>query len=517
MYTKRILSVAATVAVMTTGAMAFDFKPMAAGSGTGYIVADVTASPERNASYTEMEANGTAITVTADANMTLSDNSKGDALIYPAFKTGSWDSEIVVRNSQNRAVVAKVVLYAADNSRELLDFDIYLSPYDVFRFNINKDRTLTTSDASFAKVDPTLDTDKYEFITEKTTIGALPDDVDSGYVVIYGMTQARKAGAYHAKHGKLFKDFRTLVNTCRDDDNDATTKASWRTVLGNNSSDIINGTAVDTNVTSPSILVGCETYKMKEDGDYNKSINAMDSNFTSVDEDALFGDVRISSTDGDKRDLLIKATAIDNYTTDNQMMLWVPGEYAAIQDRRLGDEDNNNRTDYNITGIEGDALDFITKTAYYQFDANQGNGANTILVTQPMKRALVMGGDRNDYWKAGSVGKSATANKWGEFSVTATYRDENEKVDVADTGLAVVISPVSGDPDAAYKNELQVFSNPERSETQGDEFKNNTVNGFAIMNLGTNAGLPAIVTQMTGSMVDGEGQINWIYSTTDKD
>jgi hypothetical protein len=134
-----------------------------------------------------------------------------------------------------------------------------------------------------------------------------------------------------------------------------------------------------------------------------------------------------------------------------------------------------------------------------------------------MKRALVMGGDRNDYWKAGGTGKTATANTWGEFSVKSAYRDENEKLDTAATGLSVVTSPVSGDPADAYKNELQVFSNPERTETTGDEFKNNTVNGFAIMTLGTNQGLPAIVTQMTGSMVDGEGQINWIYSTTDKD
>jgi len=504
MNTKKLLSAAAAVAVMTSGAMAFDFT-------TGGVIVDNITTNDKNATYIGGQ--------NADENLTISTNSKGDALIYPAFKTGNWDSEFVVRNAQNNAVVAKVVLYAADNSRELLDFDIYLSPYDVFRFNIAADRTVSTEDGSFALVDPTLATDDSKFITEKTTIGKLADNIDAGYAIIYGMAEANITGAYHEKHTKLFQDFRRLVDVCRDDDNITTTTPSWRTVLGSNSPSVSNGTAIDVNVTAPTVDSNCTFVKMAENGDYNTTyLSKMDSNFTSVGSDTLFGDVRISSTDGDKRDLLIKATALDNYSADNQMMLWVPGEYAAIQDRRIEDNGTGSGySDYNITGLQYDANTFVTKTVYYTFDKNEMKGANTVLLTQPMKRALVMGGDPDNYWKEGSTGKNATQNKWGEFSVSSAYRDENEKLDTAATALQVVISPVSGNPDDAYKNELQVFKDPERTETSADSlFRESKTNGFAIMNLGTSKGLPAIVTQMVGSMVDGEAQANWIYSTTDQ-
>ena len=515
MYTKKLLSAAVAVAVMTSGAMAFDFRT------DGTIVDDITKTRiGQNGQIINNSTNASYIGgQDANTSLKISTNSKGDALIYPAFKTGNWDSELVVRNSQDYAVVAKVVLYASDNSRELMDFDIYLSPYDVFRFKINADRTVTTEDGSFALVDPTLATDDHKFITEKTTIGKLADGVDGGYAIIYGMTQARDKGDYHGNHTKLFKDFRSLVSLCRDNDNNGTNTPSWRDVLGSNSPDISNGTAIRTRVVAPSVPVGCAIAKLGNDKDYNATVNSMDSNFTSVGSDALFGDVRISTTNGDSRDLLIKATALDNYSADNQMLLWVPGEYAAIQDRRMTDTDGDGLSEYNIAGLRNDSTTFITKPVYYTFDKNEKNGANSVIVTQPTKRALVMANDLDGYWNIGVTGKNASNNTWGEFNVRSAYRDENENLDTAATSLQVVISPVSGDPDAAYKNELQVFSNPERTETSANSlFRDSKTNGFAIMNLGVrNRGLPAIVTQMTGSIVGGKAQTNWIYSTTDKD
>ncbi len=48
---------------------------------------------------------------------------------------------------------------------------------------------------------------------------------------------------------------------------------------------------------------------------------------------ALLGEVEISHPEGDKRNLLLPATALKNFTVDNMIMLWTEGEYAAIQDR----------------------------------------------------------------------------------------------------------------------------------------------------------------------------------------
>lgn len=59
---------------------------------------------------------------------------KGDVLIAPMFMTdGGWVSEIKVINTNSTdSAVAKVVFHAPDNSAELLDFLIYLTPGDVW-------------------------------------------------------------------------------------------------------------------------------------------------------------------------------------------------------------------------------------------------------------------------------------------------------------------------------------------------------------------------------------------------
>ncbi len=559
------MSIAAAAALFTTGAMAFDY------TYDGEIVADITNATldttkgvtGRYASYMNKDGNASEA---GDENLTLSTNAKGDALIYPAFKAGEgWSSNLVVRNAENNATVCKVVLYAADNSRELLDFNIYLSPYDVFRFNIAEDGTVSTSDGSFTLVDPTLATDSHKFVEHngaaqvigKINARAENADVISGYAVIYGMVEATNAApgvrfaangtdltttganasvpaAYHGDHSKLFEDFRALSEICRDDDSNLSTPASWRAVLGSSSASIQNGTAVDINVTAPNVLNNCLDLAMAANNDNNetnKTIAGMVSNFDSPSSDLLFGDVTISKAGDDSRNLLIPATALDNYTAANQMMLWADGEYAAIQDRRLGVDTQANAAatngfatqtrpgycDYNLTGIVADSAAFNTALAYYTFDKNEMKGANTLLLTQPTKRAMIMANQASMHWVSGTTGMSPIANKWGEFTTASSYYDENELLDVAATALAVVISPVSGDPDAAYKNELQAINDPERTETSSSVFAVSGDNGFAIMKLGTvNNGLPAIATQMTGSVVGGESQINWVYSTTNK-
>jgi len=549
MYTKKLLSAAAAVAVLSTGAMAFDYTL------DGEIITDVTTATGKKDSTQGITGKYASYVrgYEADANLTLSDNNKGDALIYPAFKAGDgWSSKLAVRNAENNATVCKVVLYAADNSRELMDFDIYLSPYDVFTFNIDENGDVSTSDGSFALVDPTLRTDKYKFVDhnkETQKIGNIRtragnEKVNSGYAIIYAMVEAKNDapnemrdghGAYHGKHGKLFEDFRKVVDICRDVDNNISTTASWRTVLGSNSANVQNGTATTTNVVAPDVNSSCtslsELVNRNDNNNSLKVVNSMDSNFTSPQGDLIFGDITISKADSEPRDLLINATALDNYTTDNQMMLWVPGEYAAIQDRRIttgangvvtntGGFADSNRTgfsDYNLTGIIADAKTFVVNQAYYTFDANKLKGANTLLLTQPMKRALVMAGDTTGYWTAAGTDKIAYKNSWGAFSTTSYYYNENENLDEAATTLAVVTSPVSGDPADAYKNELQVINDPERTETSSEMFKTSGEAGFAIMNLGNSGtGIPAIVTQMVGSVVGGKAQTNWIYSTTDK-
>ncbi len=64
----------------------------------------------------------------------VSHGGKGDVLIAPMFMAGGgWTSEIKVINTNTvDSAVAKVVFHAPDNSAELLDFLIFLSPGDVW-------------------------------------------------------------------------------------------------------------------------------------------------------------------------------------------------------------------------------------------------------------------------------------------------------------------------------------------------------------------------------------------------
>jgi hypothetical protein len=73
---------------------------------------------------------------------TLSMDGKGDYLNFPAYYATSdgWSTNFrVVNTNTTNAVVAKVVVRDFAGSNELLDFPIYLSPGDVFTFDLVND------------------------------------------------------------------------------------------------------------------------------------------------------------------------------------------------------------------------------------------------------------------------------------------------------------------------------------------------------------------------------------------
>ena len=71
---------------------------------------------------------------------------KGDLLIAPMVMTGGgWTSEMkVINTSTVDSAVAKVVFHSPDNSAELLDFLIFLSPGDVWVGTLSSNGTTTT-------------------------------------------------------------------------------------------------------------------------------------------------------------------------------------------------------------------------------------------------------------------------------------------------------------------------------------------------------------------------------------
>ena len=67
-------------------------------------------------------------------HVTVSPGGKGDAGIFPVWIAyEGWETKLeIINTSDTYSTVAKVVVRSSENSQELLDFLVYLSPTDVW-------------------------------------------------------------------------------------------------------------------------------------------------------------------------------------------------------------------------------------------------------------------------------------------------------------------------------------------------------------------------------------------------
>ncbi|WP_153015103.1 hypothetical protein, partial [Sulfurovum riftiae] len=337
--TKKLMSVAAMVAIMGTGAQAFD-------TNTDGEILTRTGQP---GNYTG------GIMAYGDLRLSTNesgDRLKGDALIFPAFDMqNDWGTEIIFRNEVgDDAVVAKVVLYAADDSRELIDFNVYLSGADQFRFTI-KDGVVKSTDGSVV-ISENFQTDNVTFASEENPFEVKVLDpitkktVETGYVIVYGMIQTYNP--YHNDHVGLFEKYREALDDRRD---------GWRTAH--------------------------MTLGVYDDEDSIQAPNVtIPSGTTDVKPIALSGTERIFNASGETRDLLLNPTPLMNFT-DGAALLWAPGEYAAIADRAI---DSNV---YDKNQVDDDTQAFLVNSTTYVYNNANGNVDNKFIITQPTKRFMV--------------------------------------------------------------------------------------------------------------------------------
>lgn len=531
MYKKIILSTAASLC-LTTSMFGFDSDK----NGNIYSLVGGTL-------YNSTYKSG----VEANQDLKLSDSQYGDALIYPMYKSDEgWKSKIMVRNNSEDAVVAKVVLYDNNDSRELRDFNIYLSAYDVFTFEVNGNDILTKDGSIPSGVTtPGINagTDKAEFVTHEgnTSYGILSDtnrtlalDEQEGYIAIYAMAQSDHdfsttdkdalgnniSYAYHGKHEELFKDYRRLLDVCR---------PSWRSAYADSTINVgIKEGMISTasNLQAPNVGIGtCNA----DDND----IATREDEFFSP-QNVLSGTVRLINSDmskpSEQRDMLLPATALENFTTDNMTVLWTEGEYAAIQDRRIND---GLPSRYNSEKILDDAATFDIETADYTF--NGTDSANQLIFTQPMKRILVQldpdngNGYYNDTESTIKDGLTITTG-FGCFKLDLNSAfNENEayrgfvEPDEEPLTLEPLISPYSTNlvnvakPSCGFSNEMEKVSDDKLQNTNALSSINQNGGFMKIKVTANNGKIPAIVTQMVGSVsASGNWQTNWIYAPTTK-
>ena len=464
---------------------------------------------------------------------------KGDALIFPLFTAGKkevigdplreeitcdkatdelklptmadaegWSTEFVVRNTDTKhAIVAKVAFYSQLDTEELLDFNIYLSAFDVARFKIERVKDaegkyvtrVTSTDGSVpyytSKPENGADNDQVIFAAPKsatedarTFVRDIPESV--GYAVVYGMGQASNRASttslndlrYDHEHQQLFKNYRAELDVCR---------PNWR--KGHRNSMAVgtyipferNATNMPFYVPAPNVAESCN------DSNGAPLTGAVPGNLFGDVAPSLTGTVRIyNKEEGEERDMLLPATAIENFTAGNKI-IYADGEIAALQDRRIhGDSAiagapksgkpascaSNATTGsyagidwayYDEAGIQRDANPFLVKQTVYKFAKLPDNVKNTLVVTQPYKRILVQTGNDDRYWKgfACDNGTPDAANidgkkNYGGIIMRYVIYDEDEHR----TANVVVNSPF-GQNEGSWPYEVQAFSDLEKNIT----------------------------------------------------
>ena len=529
MYTKKLLSAATAVAIMTMGAMAFDTDA----NGHIYKV-DI---PDQNstvaAGHYTYDVNNTNAAESADANLTLgTPGTKGDALIFPAFfSSGGWESDFTIINRSNNAMVVKVVLYSAIDSKELRDFNVYLSAADVFRAKIKDGELVSTDDSVTTSTSMSQDpithvyTDSGEMASaEKPFKTTLVGGEDKGYIIAYAMTQVNDVNqtkhttddyelntGYHKDHISLWKDYRHLIDNCRTE--------NWRTG--------ITGGIYTTEIPAPDInMTVCG---MIESTQINPDNNKADYNTTFGNPAAqLLGSIHLVGNDSKgTRAMKLNATPIINFTPDdiNMSLLWTEGEFASLQDRNIiadGDAavgDGDVYADYNETQIDVDARAFYSGTNTYIFEFGNSK-EDAVVVTQPLKRTLIqldtdnMGLDTvranddnnisaNAIWGGVTYSKAYYIDFYGTFSLNpGVYNDSEDYRALSQASF--MVSPATTST-SGYPGEATMISDFLSSAGY--------TSGYAYLDFNDN--LPAIVTQMSSVEVGDSVETNWIYSARD--
>jgi len=509
--TKRVLSAAAAVAIMTTGAMAFDTNH----------AGDILNRDAKQGKYINGTAADEALLRSTDTATT--DRLKGDALIFPAFQADDegWKTDIVLRNNYtDRAVVAKAVIYAGHDSSEVRDFNIYLSANDQARFTL-QDGEVVSNDSSIV-ISETVKTNKtVVFADDNNQFTGKLQDIESeayirnGYIIVYGMfeTDGTNKG-YDHNHTALWEKYRDLMDFHRD---------GWRDYK----TTMRKGVYTEANITSPNV-------------DVNDT-----SHVAGVGANALSGTVRIYNANTETRDMLLPATALENYTPNNnsdRVMLWAPNEYAAIADRCIdGDEGatNGDYAGYNKDCVQEDTVTFLIDNATYTYENKNGKGvANKLIMTQPTKRFLTQLDPNqadNEFWHDGKDDnceepankKVVTGTGYGIVANLNIFGDDEEtfgKAPESEEDPELLTSPgdlveVPAQTLTALCNELAVASDIEQNlvdPATGTKWPE-TSNGFVRYDFANESGqIPAIVTQMTATRVNGEAKSNWVYAPSDR-
>jgi len=538
---KKVLSIAAAAAITATGVWAFD----AFDDG-------VLPDPNKALPYDF----NTTRNLTAETSFNIAQKGAGDALIFPAYFVGNgWQTTLrVINTSPTNAVVAKVVFYSGKDSKELLDFNIYLSANDVWVGTLKIDadgkaRVISSDDSSPL---PTLD---FSMASADNPFKSSEVSVPSGYVEVIGCAMAvdgnHKLGtvgfrnaadssilATEIKNAQAHKDHQALRKAYND------VVHAFRNIPQN--INYLNGVIRNTGALAPDVnLSTAWTTSTNIEGDYKK-----DYAFGPVDN-ALIGDVRITDTKHGK-DMVMPAIVLTGVTIDDpdnnktQALLYAEGEAANIADRALtgvngsiqsSANNGNTTTEYHYVTLKADMEEFNTTTVWMTYGDSTSYANNQLVLTSPYKRLAVFA-DANisvansatqetplpSNGNIGVVGSIYADVKGQNYQITdfgyytADVSVYNESEDLArDTQFSPANSPklkVRYEVGATEGNteptdNLSFYLSKATANTNGAFNRGYAVVGFTDAN-GDPVAVPAIPTQMIATDVDNRIITNWI-------
>lgn len=526
--TKTFISIAAAAAMLTTTISAFD-----ATRGDGLIMKETGAVTARIGSYLNGNVAQLPATIVKGVPGQL-----GDALIYPAFwsNNGFQTDFSVINTSSTEAIIVKVVLYSAKDSKELRDFNVYLSANDVFRATIKNGKIVSTDGSTIVSSQTTQQEDHdYNYLdsgvfaSADTPFETTTNGEDVGYIAVYGMVQVDKANTaanvdarYHKKHENLWRDYRHLVDQCRGEN------------ARSSMAEIVGGMYVGGNVNIPNIdLASATVYAGTSDSCGVLTDTTMYGGdarpvaFKSP-ENILTGTLTVSGEDSrGTRSMALKPTPFTNFADGTNALLWSEGELASISDRCIqwgkGNVGNaaQDTAYYDATCVNDDALSTAISQTLYEF----GSKESKLVVTQPWKRTLIqIDGDgatlpaaklwSGKTWQTGTNVngivsgtdlKDYNVANYGAFAFAgrAVYNDDEDMYRPG-TGSFIVSPANESTPENTIPNEVSVF------DPISD--KGSYESGYALLNY--KPGMHGIVTQMIATEVGGTAEISWLYPFT---
>ena len=479
--TKKFLVSLAAVAALSTSAMAYNVSELSSMSGSAL---KNSATPAPVAQLTPIGFNQTQTS---------------NALIFPAYFAGNgWETTIrVVNTDDTNGKVAKVVLYDGKDSHEVRDFNIYLSPNDVWVGHIKVDSDgvlkIISTDDSTPLEDGTIASPSNPFSKSISS--------NTGYIEVIGMADTNSAGNLRNGHD----DHKGL--------REAYAKFAKMQRTGSESPSLVfrEGVIQNQKATFPYVQISNNT-AVDITGDGKD-----DYNFTAPSS-SLTGDVRITDTVNGK-DMDMMAYKIDYNTTDGNnkklALIYLEGEKANLADTAI--YNNNNNNDYNLTMLEKDINLTSSNTAYLTYGDAAINNMYALL-TNPFKRVYVQ--DRllvrtkynAAYYKNASIDKDGKIN-YGSTSLISQIFDESEKMmsagqfSPATTPVITLANEVASTGyDVNDDKTLAYYLN----QANAKGFKK----GFVKLTNGNGGKIPGILTQMLATTAGNKVVTNWIVPQT---